>query len=78
MYYNDILRYAYANKYVKTRASITSLVNLLTNLGILERTAITDTRPMRTRYSLTKKGKTILQQLKQIEQEIRNKPHGMT
>jgi len=70
MYYNDILRYVYEKKYVKTRASVTAFVNLLTSLEILDRQFVTEVRPIRTRYSLSKRGKAILQHLKQIEKEI--------
>jgi DNA-binding HxlR family transcriptional regulator len=70
MYYNDILRYAYEKKYVKTRASITSFVNILTDLHILDRTVVTEKRPVRTMYGLSSKGKVILQYLKQMQKEI--------
>jgi DNA-binding HxlR family transcriptional regulator len=74
MYYNDILRYAYEKKYVKTRASITSFVNILTDLQILERNFITDKRPIRTKYNLSKRGRAVLQQLKQMQREIEGSP----
>lgn len=56
--------------YCKTRASITYFVNLLTDIGILERTFITERRPVRTKYTLSKMGKAILQHLRQINKEI--------
>lgn len=69
MHYNDVLRYAFEHKLVKSRASITIILNGLTNLGLLERT-VENTRPMRTTYRLTKKGKTMLTLMKEIESNL--------
>lgn len=68
MHYNDVLRYAFEHKLVKSRASITIILNGLTDLGLLERT-VENTRPMRTTYNVTKKGKAILNYLKLMEKE---------
>lgn len=68
MHYNDVLKFAFEKKLVESRASITIILNGLTNLGLLERT-VENTRPMRTTYNVSKKGKTILNYLKQIEKE---------
>lgn len=70
MYYNDILNFALKQRLVKSRASIPGLVNGLYKLGVVDRQEITKTRPMRTQYSINKRGKTILSYLHHIEAEI--------
>ena len=68
MHYNEILKYTLEKKLVKSRASVTTILNGLTGLGLLDR-MVTDARPIRTTYQLSKKGKSILNLLKQIERE---------
>jgi DNA-binding HxlR family transcriptional regulator len=66
VHYNDVLRYALDGKIVDSRASITIVLNGLTNLGLLERTVI-DTRPIRTSYSVSKKGHSVIKNIKDLE-----------
>jgi len=66
MHYNDVMRYAFEKKLVRSRASITIILNGLTEMGLLERSVV-DSRPMRTAYRLTKSGKSILDLMRQIE-----------
>ncbi len=66
VHYNEVLRYALDKKIVDSRASVTIILNGLTNLGLLERTVI-DTRPIRTNYRLSKKGHHIIKWLKELE-----------
>ena len=66
VHYNDVLRYALDRKIVDSRASITIILNGLTNLGLLERTVI-DTRPIRTNYSVSKKGHNVIKNIKELE-----------
>jgi DNA-binding HxlR family transcriptional regulator len=66
VHYNDVLRYALDKKIVDSRASITIILNGLTNLGLLERT-VTDTRPIRTNYSVSKKGHNVIRNIKDLE-----------
>lgn len=67
VHYNEVLRYALDKKVVDSRASITIILNGLTNLGLLER-KVTDARPIRTNYSVSKNGHQIIKNLKELEQ----------
>lgn len=66
IHYNEVLNYAIDNKIVSSKASITIILNGLTNLGLLER-KVTDDRPIRTLYSLTKDGEKILSKLSELQ-----------
>lgn len=70
VYYNDILQFALKEKLVKSRASIPALVNGLYKLGVVDRQEITSLRPMRTQYSINKRGRAVLDLLRQLENEI--------
>lgn len=67
VHYNEVLRHAIDKKIVDSRASITIILNGLTNLGLLER-KVTDERPIRTNYSVSKNGHQIIKNLKELEQ----------
>ncbi|WP_148701825.1 hypothetical protein [Candidatus Nitrososphaera evergladensis] len=69
MHYNDVMRYAFEQKLVRSRASITIILNGLTKMGLLERTVM-DSRPMRTTYDLTRKVRSILELMKQVERNF--------
>lgn len=69
VHYNDVLRHALSNKIVDSRSTVTVVLNALTDFELLDRT-VSSQRPIRTTYRLNKKGKNILQYLKQIEKEI--------
>lgn len=64
--YNEVLRYALDKKIVESRASVTIILNGLTNLGLLERTLI-DSRPIRTNYKVSKNGHYIIKNLNELE-----------
>jgi DNA-binding HxlR family transcriptional regulator len=66
VHYNEVLRYALDKRIVESRASITIILNGLTNLGLLERT-VTDTRPIRTNYAVSKTGHNIIRNLRELE-----------
>lgn len=66
IHYNDVLKHAITNKIVKSRASITIILNDLTDLGILDRTVSQD-RPIRTTYKVSNKGKIVIKHLKELE-----------
>lgn len=66
VYYNQVKRHAIQNKVVDSHASITIILNGLTNIGLLERT-VKDEKPVRTNYSLTSEGKEILKKLRDLE-----------
>lgn len=66
VHYNEVLRYALDKKIVESRASVTIILNGLTNLGLLERTLI-DSRPIRTNYKVSKNGHLIIKNLKELE-----------
>lgn len=69
LYYNDILEFALRERLVMSRASIPALVNGLYELRLVDRKEITSARPMRTQYTISKKGKSVLHLLKQLEKE---------
>lgn len=64
--YNQVLKYAMGNKIVESRASVTIILNGLTNLGLLDRSVI-NSRPVRTNYSVSKNGHNIIKIFKELE-----------
>lgn len=66
LHYNDVLRHALDKNIVDSRASITIILNGLTDLGLLERTVV-DTKPIRTVYKISKKGHSVIKILKEFE-----------
>lgn len=66
MHYNDILRYLLENKIVNSRASVTIILNGLTDLELLERN-VSQERPIRTTYKISKKGNIIIKHMKELE-----------
>ena len=64
--YNEVLRHSLEKEIVGGRASITIILNGLTDLGLLERTT-SQTRPIRTTYKITEKGNKVLKHLKELE-----------
>jgi len=66
VHYNEVLRYVLDRRIVDSRASVTIILNGLTKLGLLERT-VTDTRPIRTKYQVSKTGHQIIKNLKELE-----------
>lgn len=69
-YYNDILHYLEDEKIITSRASVAAVLNNLSEMRLLDRQELTNTRPMRTRYTISKKGKAILDYFRQIEAEL--------
>ena len=69
MHYNDVLKYALDARIIKSRASVTIILNDLTDHGLLERT-IVHTRPTRTRYSVNEMGSKMLKHLEEIDKMI--------
>lgn len=67
--YNQVQKYAIENKIVDSNASITIILNGLTNIGLLERT-VKNERPVRTTYSLTKTGSDVLKKLRELERHF--------
>ena len=66
VHYNDVLKYSIDKKIVDGRASVTIILNGLTDLGLLERT-VSQTRPIRTTYKITEKGNKAIKHLKELE-----------
>lgn len=66
VHYNEVLRHAFDKKIVDSRASVTIILNGLTDLGLLER-AVTNTRPIRTTYKISRKGGLVINKLKELE-----------
>lgn len=65
-HYNDVLKHCLEKRIVDSRASITIILNGLTELDLLER-EVSQTRPIRTTYKVSKKGKIVLKHLKDLE-----------
>lgn len=66
VHYNDVLRHAFDKNIVDSRASVTIILNGLTDLDLLERN-VTNTRPIRTTYRVSKKGHSVIKGLKDLE-----------
>lgn len=66
VHYNEVLKYVLDKKIVDIRASVTIILNGLTNLGLLERT-VTDTRPIRTSHHISKTCHQIIKNLRELE-----------
>ncbi len=66
VHYNEVLKHSLEKKWIGGRASITIILNGLTDIGLLERTA-SQTRPIRTTYKITEKGNKILKHFKELE-----------
>ncbi len=64
--YNQVKKYAIENNIVDSNASITIILNGMTNVGLLVRT-VKNERPVRTSYSLSDMGHQILKLLKDLE-----------
>lgn len=69
VHYNDVQKYALANRIVDSRSTVTVVLNALTDSGLLDR-SVSSVRPIRTTYRISKKGRTVLQYLQQIEKEL--------
>lgn len=66
IHYNDVLKHCLEKGIVESRASVTIILNGLTDLDLLER-EVSQTRPIRTTYRVSKKGRTIIKYLKELE-----------
>lgn len=70
MHYNDVLKYTLDNNLIKSRASVTTILNDLTDHGFLDRKVV-QTRPTRTQYRISKTGLAMLKHLEEIEKVIK-------
>jgi DNA-binding HxlR family transcriptional regulator len=66
VHYNEVLKHVLDKKIVDSKASVIIILNGLTKLGLLERT-VTDTRPIRTNYQVSKTGHHVIRNLKELE-----------
>ena len=66
IHYNDALRYCMEKQIIQSRASVTIILNGLTELGLVTR-EISQTRPIRTTYTINKKGTKTLKHLREME-----------
>ncbi len=64
--YNKVLKHAMDKKIVESMASITIILNGLTNLGLLERSVLAS-RPIRTNYSVTRNGQKVIKKFMELE-----------
>lgn len=64
--YSQVLEHALDQKIVDSEASVTIILNGLTNLGMLEKTVSSNT-PLRTHYNVGKNGNLILNHFKELE-----------
>ena len=69
IHYNDILQYAVGENIIKSRSSVTIILNGLTEMGFLTRT-VSNARPIRTTYSVSKKGQHVLKGIRAFEKEV--------
>lgn len=56
LHYNEIQSYAWKNKIVYSRASVTTMLNWMVSFELLERRIVANARPIRTIYTASKKG----------------------
>ena len=66
VHYNEVLKHVLDKGIVDSRASVTIILNGLTNLGLLDR-IVTDARPIRTSYQVSKVGHHVIKSLKELE-----------
>ena len=64
--YSEVLDYVVTNKIVASDATVTAALNYFTELGLLKRRTSQE-RPVRTNYSLSKKGKLLAKYLFELE-----------
>jgi DNA-binding HxlR family transcriptional regulator len=69
LHFNDVLNHALSTKMVNSRSQVISIMNGLTDLGLLER-KVSEKRPLRTTYRVSKTGKAILNSFEQLEKEM--------
>ncbi len=69
-HYNDIANFLMGKRIVSSRASVTTIINSLLDLELVERSVL-NTKPMRTTYRLTKRAVDNLKRLKGIERSFR-------
>jgi len=65
--YNQVQKYAISSKIVSSQASITIILNGLTNLGLLERSII-DGKPPGTEYKTIKTGRQVLTKFRSLQE----------
>jgi len=66
IHYNDVLKHCMQTGVVESRASVTIILNGLTELEIVNRT-VSQARPIRTTYNVSKKGIKVMKYLKELE-----------
>ena len=65
VHYNEVLKHSLEKRVVGGRASITIILNGLTDMGLLDR-VISQDRPIRTTYNITEKGNKVLKHFKEL------------
>jgi DNA-binding HxlR family transcriptional regulator len=66
-HYNDVLRYLLDNEILEGRAYVTTILNMLVETDLVERSIEGQSRPIRTTYRLSKNGKVVLKLLEGLE-----------
>ncbi|BDQ31198.1 hypothetical protein NZNM25_02000 [Nitrosopumilus zosterae] len=69
VHYNELQKYLMKKNIVSSQASVTIILNGLTNLGLLDRIVV-DGKPPRTSYSVNKLGKSVLTQLNNLKNTL--------
>ena len=69
LHYSEILEHCMIKRIVDSRATVTTIVNGLTDLGLLDR-KVTATRPVRTQYKLSNIGSGALNHLNTLRKSI--------
>lgn len=65
-HYSDVLEYVTKNKLVRSDATVTKALNTFTSLGLLRR-RISQDRPIRTTYDLSKEGEEFIKHLTELQ-----------
>lgn len=69
MHYNDVRKYVLDAHLIKSSACVTTILNDLTDYGLLDRTVV-QTRPARTQYRINGMGLMMLKHLEEMESII--------
>lgn len=72
IHYNEIQKYLLDKKILDGRASVPIILNVLVSMNFVERKVEVDTRPMRTRYSISKLGLQTFKTLQCLKTELKS------
>lgn len=66
LHYNEIQLHAWKHRIVRSRASVTTMLNWMVSFGLLDKHVISTIRPIRTLYNVSDKGQKALNKIKSL------------